>query len=74
MRKGAWNFELLSRLTKVIDMCEYQGKKYVLYLDPSKVLILVCVTDNWYIYVDDYMLEHTDLVNDLLFRLGGIME
>lgn len=26
MRKGAWNFELLSKHTKMIDTCEYQGK------------------------------------------------
>lgn len=25
-------------------------------------------------YVDDYMLEHTEIVDDLLFTLGGIME
>lgn len=74
MRKGAWNFELLSKHTKMIDTCEYQGKRYALYLDYSNILILVCVTDMWYIYVDDYMLEHTEIVDDLLFTLGGIME
>ena len=68
MRKGAWNFELLSKHTKMIDTCEYQGKGM------HYILILVCVTDMWYIYVDDYMLEHTEIVDDLLFTLGGIME
>ena len=50
------------------------GEKYELYLDYSNILILVCVTDMWYIYVDDYMLEHTEIVDDLLLTLGGIME
>ena len=47
--KGVWNFELLSKYTKMIDTCVYQGKRYVLYLDYSDILILVCVTDMWYI-------------------------
>ena len=71
MRKGAWNFELLLKHTKMIDTYEYQGKRYALYLDYSNILILVCVTDMWYIYVDDYMPEHTEIVDDLLFTLGG---
>lgn len=73
MHKGAWNFELLSKHTKMIDIC-VSREKYALYLDYSNILILVCVTDMWYIYVDDYMLEHTEIVDDLLFTLGGIME
>lgn len=66
-------FELLSKHTKMIDTCVYQGKRYVLYLEYSN-FILVCVTDMWYIYVDDYMLKHTEIVDDLLFTLGGVME
>lgn len=26
MRKGAWNLELLSKQTKMVDTCVYQGK------------------------------------------------
>lgn len=76
MKKGAWNFELLSKKAKIIDTCEYHGKRYVLFLDLEypNMLILVNTTDRWYIYVDDYMLEHTEIVDDLLFTLGGIME
>ena len=74
MQKGVWNLELLSKMTKMVDTCVYQGKRYALYLDYSNILILVCVTDRWYIYVDDFMLEHTEIVDDLLYRLGGIME
>lgn len=71
--KRGMEFELLSKHTKMIDTCVYQEKRYVLYLDYSNILILVCVTDMWYIYVDDYMLEHTEIVDGLLFTLGGIM-
>lgn len=73
MREGVWNLELLSKYIEMVDTCVYQGKRYELYLDYSNILILVCVTDMWYIYVDDYMLRHTEIVNDLLFKLGGIM-
>lgn len=51
MRKGAWNFELLSRHTKMIDTYVYQGKRYALYLDYDNMLILVNITDMWYIYI-----------------------
>ena len=37
------------------------------------ILILVCVTDMWYIYADEYMPGHTEIVDDLLFTLGGNM-
>ena len=71
MRKGAWNIELLSKHTKMIDTY-VTGKRYALYLDETNILILVCVTDMWYIYVDDYMQEHTEINGDLLYTLGGI--
>lgn len=69
-------FKLLSKHTKMIDTCMYQGKRYALYLYLyySNILILVCVTDMWYIYITDYTLEHTENVDDLLFTLGGITE
>ena len=74
MHKGAWNFELLLKHTKMIDTCVYQGKRYALYLDYTDILILVCITDMWYIYVDGYMLGHIELVEDLSYKLGGILE
>nr|DAX51200.1 MAG TPA: hypothetical protein [Caudoviricetes sp.] len=33
----------------MIDTYVYQEKRYALYLDYSNILILVCVTDMWYI-------------------------
>lgn len=72
MQKGAWNFELLSKHTKMIDTCVYQGKRYALYLDYDNMLILVSITDMWYIYIDDYLLEHVEITDDLLYTLGGI--
>lgn len=50
MQNGAWNFELLSKHTKMIDTCVYQGKRYALYLDYDNMLILVNITDMWYIH------------------------
>ena len=50
MKKGAWNFELLSKHAKMIDTCIYQGKRYALYLDYMNDLILVSITDMWYIH------------------------
>ena len=74
MRKGAWNFTLLLKHAKIIDKCEYHGKRYVLCLDLEypNMLILVNLTDMWYIYVDDYLLEHIEIVDDSLFSLGGV--
>lgn len=74
MQKGAWNFELLSKHTKMIDTCVYQGKRYALYLDYDNMMILVNITDMWYIYIDDYLLEHLEITDDLLYTLGGILE
>lgn len=71
MQKGAWNFGLLSKHTKMVGTC-VSGERYALYLY-SNMLVLVCVTGMWYIYVDGYMLGHTGIVDGLLFTLGGIM-
>lgn len=70
MQKGAWNFGLLSTYTKMIDICVYKGKRYVLYLGHDNMLILVNITDMWYIYIDDYLLEHLENTDDLLYTLG----
>lgn len=72
MGEGAWGFGLLSRHTKMVGTCKYHGGRYVLYLGYSNILVLVCVTGMWYIYVD-YMLGHTGIVDGLIFTLGGIM-
>lgn len=74
MQKGAWNLELLSKHTEMIDTCVYQGKRYAVYLDYDNMLILVNITDMWYIYIDDYLLEHLEITDDLLYTLGGILE
>lgn len=74
MQKGAWNFELLSKQTKMTDTCVYQGKRYALYLDYGNILILVNITDMWYIYIDKYLLGHLEITDDLLYTLGGILE
>lgn len=58
----------------MIDTCVYQGKRYALYLDYDNMLILVNITDMWYIYIDDYLLEHIEITDDLLYTLGGTME
>lgn len=73
MQNGAWNFELLSKYTKMIDTCVYQGKRYALYLDYN-MLILVCISDMWYIYVDEYLIEHMEIVDNLFYKLGGLIE
>ena len=51
-----------------------KGKRYALYLDYDNMLILVNITDMWYIYIDDYLLEHLEITDDLLYTLGGILE
>lgn len=69
MRNGAWNFKLLSMYAKMIDTCVYQGKRYALYY--MNILILVSITDMWYIYVNEYMrLKHKVIIDDLLYKLG----
>ena len=75
-KKGAWNFELISKKGKIIDTCEYHGKRYLVFLDLeySNMLILVNITDMWYIYIDDYLLTHIENVDDLLFRFGGVIK
>lgn len=71
MQQGVWNFELLSKHAKMIDTCVYQGKRYVLYLDYANYLILVNIPDMWYIYIDDFLLEHMEITGSLLYKLGG---
>lgn len=76
MYKGAWNFELLSKHTKMIDTCVYQGKRYALYLYLyyTDTLILVCITDMWYIYIDEFIFDFDYIPDNLFYKIGGIME
>lgn len=73
MRKGIWNFERLSNHAKVIDTCVYKGKRYALYLDYTDTLILVSITDMWYIYIDEYIFGYDYIPDDLFYKLGGIL-
>ena len=50
MRKGVWDIERLSKYAKIINTCVYQGKRYALYIDYTDTLILVSITDMWYIH------------------------
>lgn len=53
----------------MVDTCVYQGKRYALYY--MNILILVSITDMWYIYVNEYeMLKHKVIIDDLLYKLG----
>lgn len=71
MQKGAWNLGLLSKHRKMIDTCVYQGKRYALYLDYDNMMILVNITDMWYIYIDEYLLEHLEITDDLIYTIEG---
>ena len=72
MKKGVWNFESLSKYAKMIDTCVYQGKRYALYLDYADTLILVSITDMWYIYIPDFCIfEFEHIPDDFFYRLGG---
>ena len=51
----------------------YQGKRNALYLDYGNMLILVNITDMWYIYIDGYLLGHLEITDGLLYTIGGIL-
>lgn len=74
MKKGVWNFEKLSKYAKVIDTCEYQGKRYILCLDCIDTLMLVNITDMWYIYIYDFIFDYDYIPADLFYKLGGIVQ
>lgn len=74
MKKGVWNFEYLSKYSKMIDTCVYQGKRYALCLDYTDTLILVSITDMWYIYIDEFIFDYDYIPDDLFYKMGGIME
>lgn len=53
MKKGAWNFELLSKKAKILIYVSIMGKRYVLFLDLEypNMLILVNITEGG-IYIE----------------------
>lgn len=73
MRKGVWDFECLSKYADMIDTCVYQGKRYALYLDYTYTLILVSITDMWYIYIYEFIFDYDYIPDDLFYELGGIL-
>lgn len=72
MRKGVWDIERLSKHAKISDTCVYQGKRYALYIDYTDILILVNITDMWYIYIDEFIFYYDHIPDDLFYKLGGI--
>nr|DAF34325.1 MAG TPA: hypothetical protein [Caudoviricetes sp.] len=73
MRKGVLDIERLSKHAKIIDTCVYQGKRYALYIDYTDTLILVSITDMWYIYIDEFIFDYDYIPDDLFYKLGGIL-
>lgn len=73
MRKGVWDIERLSKHAKIIDTCVYQGKRHALYIDYTDTLILVSITDMWYIYIDEFIFDYDYIPDDLFYKLGGIL-
>ena len=77
MKQGIWTFKqfgYLSKHSKMIDTCVYQGKMYALYLDYADNLILVSITDMWYIYIDEFIFDFDYIPDDLFYKIGGIVE
>ena len=72
MKAGVWTFKRLEEYAILIDACEYQGKKYLLFLDYNDCLILVNITDGWYIYIYKYMIRHNyyDINDNSYYKLG----
>ena len=74
MEKGAWDIGLLLKKAKLLIHVGIMEKRYVLFLglEYPDMLILVNITDMWYIYIDGYLLKHIEIVDGLLFSLGGL--
>lgn len=53
-------------------MC-LSGKRYALYIDYTDALILVSITDMWYIYIDEFIFDYDYIPDDLFHKLGGIL-
>lgn len=73
MRKGVWDLERLSKYANMIDTYVYQGKRYALYIDYTGTLILVSITDMWYIYIYEFIFDYDYIPDDLFYELGGIL-
>ena len=71
MKNGVWTLKRLETHAILIDTCISQGKKYSLFLDYTDDLILVNITDRWYVYIYDVTLKCNDIIdNDSYLRLG----
>lgn len=71
MKQGVWTLKRLETHGRLIDTCVYQGKKYLLFLDFTDDLILVNITDRWYVYIYDFTLKFYDIIdNDSFLKLG----
>lgn len=71
MKNGVWTLKRLETDAILIDTCVYHGKKYSLFLDYTDDLILVNITDRWYVYIYDFTLKRYDIIdNDSFLRLG----
>lgn len=48
------------------------GKKYLLFLDYHDCLILLNITDGWYVYIHKFMIKHNyhDIDNISFYKLG----
>jgi hypothetical protein len=72
MDKGCWKLKDLKENFEEIDTCEYNAKEYILYKDDrDNTLILVNITDRWYVYIFDFMLNGMLLINDDSFLQLG---
>lgn len=60
MRQGICTLESIKKRFKQIGTCEYHGKEYILYKDDYDTMILVDITDGWYLYIFAwYTLTHS---------------
>lgn len=53
-------------------MC-LSGKKGTHYIDYTDALILVNITDMWYIYIDEFIFDYDYIPDGLFHKLGGIL-
>ena len=72
MKEGVWTLKRFEMYATLIDTCIYQGKKYLLFLDYHDRLILLNITDGWYVYIYKYMIKHNyyDIGDNSFYKLG----
>lgn len=54
-------------------MCLSGKKVRIIYIDYTDALILVSITDMWYIYIDEFIFDYDHIPDDLFHKLGGIL-